>query len=341
MGLLALVAGALAGCSTAPAAATVNGQPISEQQLAEQLQSLSSDSAYTSAQDGIFLEAFEESEGQGSPPTVAPPPGQGSGSGSYSMLWTDLVLSNMISEVALTTNLERAHMAPDSVQLAAAWASEYANDPAEWEQLTPSLRSSEALYDADRALVDGPVPAASSKSVASFYTQHASYFWSQVCLTAVDVPAARSAMASAKKQAESVARELSGHTGPGEQPVLGASLYCDSPEQFVEQPSSFQAAVAGLAPGNAQVLAESYGYQVVAVRSRTVLRLSAASEPGIDVVVSYGGVESPPQGEQKVIDVLNRARVQVNPRFGSWSKAPPATCPQVLPAGSQAGGCIP
>lgn len=341
-----MLAAGLSGCGTAPDAATVNGQAISEPQLSDELQTLASDRGYVREQDGVFTELYDQAQqnGQQAPLlSVAPMAGEGSGAGSYSVVWTDLVLSSMIAAEAVGQHLRRLGEAPSQGQVAAAWASQWADDPAEWSALPSSERNSEALYDAERGLIDGPP--SSMGTASNFYKSRSAYFWSQVCLTAVDVPsgsAGASGMAAAKRQAETIASGLSGHAVPNATPVLGASLYCEAPDQFVQQPTAFQDQVGSLAPGQATVLSESYGYQVVEVRSRAAVPLDRSTAADIVTVASYGGAQAPPQGEKNVEAVLAAAQVQVDPRFGTWATNLPSSCPpQVASIYVGTSGCVP
>ena len=285
--VLGALGGSLSSCSTAPTAATVNGAEISQEQLAAELSTLSSDAAYVQQQDNLFADAtavISQATGQEQEAwTVGPQPGVGSGPGEYSTVWVSVVLSSMVQELALRQHLRKLGLAPTAAEVDAAWSSEDAANQAEWRGLSASERSDAALYDAQRSLVEGLSPLGPA---TSFYKSHVEYFWSQVCLAAVDVPATSTGLAAAKQQAEVVAKELEGQTVTGAQPVLGASLYCDTPEQLIEQPLSFQGSVGGLAPGQAVVLPISDGYQVVEVRSRTPVPFDSQVASVIGVVAA-------------------------------------------------------
>ena len=103
------------------------------------------------------------------------------------------------------------------------------------------------------------------------------------------------------------------------------------PEQFIEQPLNFQEQVAALAPGQATVVADGPGYEVVEVRSRAVIPYSNRIAADIEIVASHGGSQAPPNGDTKVNRILKDARVEVNPAYGSWSTTLPQNCaPQVV-----------
>ena len=160
--LAGVLAGGLSGCGTAPPAAIVNGQAISEQQLDQQLQEWASDPAYVKAQDQVFVQQYEQaaqSGQQGQIYTVEAP--YATGVGTYGAVWSDLELSNMITALAIRQHLARLHLSPTPVQFDAAWESEYATNPAEWRQLSRSVRLLAAQADADHALVDGALTTSS------------------------------------------------------------------------------------------------------------------------------------------------------------------------------------
>ena len=332
--LAGLLTSALSGCSTASPAAIVNGQAISQQQLDQQLQEWGSSSEYVKAEDQVFVQQYEQAASQGQQGqlyTVEAP--SATGVGTYGAVWSDLELSNMITALAIRQHLARLHLSATPVEVDAAWASQYAANPNEWRQLSRSVRLLAAQADADRALVDGP-PATSSQDKI-FYKDNKPDFWSQLCLTTVNISVPGTGggvnMAASKKEADEVANALSGHTGPGTLPATSGARYCDSPEQFIEQPLNFQSQVAVLAPGHATVLSEGAGYQVVEVRSRALIPYNAKVAADIDVTATHGGSQNPPNGDTKVIKVLMATRVEVNPAYGSWSATLPQGCaPQVV-----------
>ena len=329
---LGLLAAALSGCSTAPSAASVNGQTISQEQLAEQLHVLASDPAYVKAQDDAFFEEYEEEtqNGEQAPELTVEAP-FGSGPAIYGMTWTSLVLTDMITALAVEEHVAKEGQSPTATELAAAWASEYAANPTEWQDLTPGARTAGALYDADHALVEGAARN-SATTDTQFYRAHSSYFWSRVCLTVVDVPVSSSGPGAARAQAASIASELSGHGAQGAPAVLGANLYCDSPEQLIEQPAAFRKVVSGLNPGHSAVLPESYEDQVVEVRSRAAVAFDSQVAGDIDIVATDGGSQALPASDSKVIAVLLGSHIKVNPAYGSWSTSIPAPCPpEILP----------
>jgi hypothetical protein len=331
--------GLLAGCGTAPYAATVNGQAISEQQLAARAREWASSSAFVRLQDSEFASQAAQAlqSGQTNVPTESVE-GNGSGSGAYGMYWTTLELTNMVTSIALHQYLAAHHDLPSSGQVAAAWSAEWAQEPQVWSQVGPEARAAGALYDAERAQLLGIIDA---KADQQFYSSHKADFWTSVCLLTDDVVVNSSSgsvnFAASKAQAEKVASALEADPSSPPASVANGSHYCQTPEQLIEQPSGFQSAVQALAPGAAAVLREPWGYEVVQVTSRAAIPYSAKVAGDIEVVTSDGGAQGQPNSETKVIDVLKRAKVRVNPAFGTWATNLPAPyAPQVLPPGSSA-----
>ena len=335
--LAAALAGvALSSCGTAPYAATVDGASISEEQLAAQARYWASSPAFVQYEDAQFAsEAAEaEEEGQSNVPlnTVQ---GNGTGPGVYGMYWTTLELSDMITTDALGHYLSARHDAPSSVQDEAAWSAEWAEDPTIWSQVGSSARSSGAAYDAERAQL---LPVTSAKADQKFYSSHAGYFWSSVCLLTGDVSLLGSNgsvdLAASKAQAEKDAVALRANPAAPPASVSNGSHYCDTPEQFFALPASFQSQVQALAPGQVVVLPESWGYEVVQVTSRSSIPYSSTITPDIEVVTTDGGAQGQPNSETRVIRVLKSAHVRVNPAFGTWAtNLPSPYAPEVLPPG--------
>jgi len=336
--------GALSACSTSPPAASVNGEVITEAQLAQNLKAWAASPAYVEGFNQASKEQAAQyaAEGQQVPAfTVA---GTGSGPDNFGLEWTTGRLTALVSALAVQQYLQRRGEAPSDLQRAAAWSSEQASDPQVWPQLTQQLRSQVAQAAADLALVQTGTP--DLKTAEQFFKAHASYFWSQVCLTTVDVtvpgPGGTTDMVASRKQADAVAAQLSGAPGTsGQAPVTGGARYCLVPEQLVQQPPAFAKQVSALQPGSAAVIPASFGYQVVQVRSRTAIPFDEAVAAVIDVVALGAGSSAytwPVQGDANntgLTKILKASKVDVNPSFGSWTTALPAPpyIPQVWPAG--------
>jgi hypothetical protein len=331
--VVALMAAGASGCGTAPPAAIVNGQATSEQAVAQQLEWWSASRSYVSQENAYFLSQAEQAALQGQQEQAVTVEGAGTGPDVYSTTWTAIELTQMISAIALQQYLESRHEGPTTKEVAAAWASEYAMSPDEWQQLAPGARSWAAAFVADRALIDG-TPANDSAD-RSFYRSHRSYFWSRVCVisTDVSVPGQDGAvdMAASKREASALAAQLqSSGVAPGALP--GGARYCLTPEQLIEQASDFRAAVAALGVGQARVLPESFGDEVVAVSSRARIPYTKEVAADIDEVVTHGGAQQLANGDAKVMAILKAARVSVNSAYGTWqANLPSPYQPEVLP----------
>ncbi len=342
----AVLAGALSSCSASPPAATVNGEVITQGQLDQWLEGWSSSPAYVRYFKDASTQESEQAASQGQQQPVFTVQGSGSGPGDFGLVWTTGRLSLLVLGSALHQYLERKGEAPTGLEVATAWASEYAANPPVWEQLPAEVRSEMAEQDAEHALIE-PAPSSTSGE-ESLYKGDSSYFWSQVCLRSVDVSVVgrggKLNVAASRAQADEVAAELSGQpTPPGSPPVTSGALYCLSPQQLIDQAPGFRAQVSALKTGRALALAESYGYQVVQVRSRAVIPFNNQTAADIEVVASVSSGQAPAwpvvgEGtDTSLIKLLKAVNVQVNPVYGSWTVALPVPyLPQVWPAGAGA-----
>jgi hypothetical protein len=342
----ATLAGALSSCSASPPAATVNGQVITEGQLYQYLQDWSSSTAYVQDFKAESTEESQEAASQGQQQPVFTVQGTGSGPGDFGLVWTTGRLSLLVSASAVHQYLERQGRAPSGLQVATAWASEYAANPQVWQQLPVQLRSEVADQDAEHALIEPKLSELGADE--AFYKAESSYFWTQVCLRAVDVtvpgPGGGIDMAASRKQADEIVGELNGTaTGPSAPPVTSGALYCQAPQQLLAQATAFRQQVEALKTGQAAALAESYGYQVVQVRSRATIPFTKQTAPDIEVVAAATSGQTPAwpdvgEGtDTSLIELLKTVAVHVNPLYGSWTTALPAPyLPQVWPAGASA-----
>ncbi len=342
----ATLAGGLSSCSASPPAATVNGQVITQGQLDQWLEGWSSSPAYVQAFQAASAQESQEAAAQGQQEPTFSVQGTGSGPGDYGLVWTTGRLSLLVSATALHQYLERRGEAPSGLEVAAAWASEYAAHPQVWQQLPAALRSEVADQDAEHALIE---PKLSNKSEdETLYKEDSSLFWTQVCLRTVEVtvpgPANSVNMAASRKQADEIAGVLSGTVAsPPAPPVSSGALYCLTPEQLIDQAAGFRFGVGALKVGHAIALPESYGYQVVQVRSRASVPFNDQTAADIEVVASQSSSQAPAWPvvgagtDTSLIKLLKTVKVQVNPLYGSWTTGLPAPyLPQVWPAGAAA-----
>ena len=342
----AALAGALSSCSASPPAATVNGQVITQGQLDQYLEAWSSSPAYVKAFQTASELASQEATAQGQQEPAFTVQGTGSGPGDYGLVWVTGRLTLLVSASAVHQYLVRRGEAPSRLEVATAWASEDAANPQMWQQLPARLRAQVAEQDAEHALIEPKLSDLSGDE--ALYKAASSAFWTQVCLRTVDVsvpgPGGSIDMAASRKQAEEIAGELSG-TVPATSaaPVTSGALYCLTPEQLLGQPPGLRQQVGALKPGKAAAMAESFGYTVVQVRSRTEIPFNKKVASDIEVVASASSSQTPVWPvvgvgtDTSLIKLLKTATVQVNPLYGSWTKALPAPyLPQVWPAGAAA-----
>jgi hypothetical protein len=340
----AALAGALSSCSASPPAASVNGQVITQGQLDQYLEDWSSSPAYVQDFQAASQQEAQMAASQGQTEPAFTVQGTGSGPDDFGLVWTTGRLSLLVSAAAVHQYLERRGEAPSRLEVAAAWASEDAADPEVWQQLPAPLRSEVAVQDAEHALIEPRLSAL--KADESLYKAYTSDFWTQVCLRTVDVmvpgPGGGIDMAASRKQAEAIVGELNGTATAASAPrVTSGALYCLTPEQLIDQAPAFRQQVGGLKTGQAVAIAESYGYEVVQVRSRAVIPFDDAVAADIEIVVAASNGQAPAwpvvgEGtDTTLIQILKAATVDVNPLYGSWTTALPAPyVPQVWPAGA-------
>jgi hypothetical protein len=336
--------GSLSACSSSPPAATVNGQVITQSELGENLQWWSSSPAYVASFDQASKAQSQQYASQGQTVPAFMVAGTGSGPGNFGLPWTTGRLTLLVTGLAVDQYLQSKGEEPSELEQSAAWASEEAAAPQVWPQLPPQLRSWVANEGAELALVQSKAP--SLTTAAEFYKANLSSFWSQVCLTSIDVsvpgPGGSTDMAASHKQAQAVATELTAAANGGTPPTVGnGARYCLTPEQLIVQPAVFRQEVYALQPGKAGLVPQDWGYEVVQVRSRTLVPFNSQVASVIGVAALGAGPAPytwPVQGDEGgtgLSKILKAADVKIDPTFGSWTTALPAPpyIPQVWPAG--------
>jgi hypothetical protein len=337
----------LSACSSSPPAATVNGEVITQGEFSNYLQGWASSPAYVTAFDQASKAQSEQYAAQGETVPAFTVSGTGSGPGNFGLPWTTGKLTELVSAAAVQQYLRSRHEVPTPIEYSAAWVSEEAAAPQVWAQVPPGLRTSVATQVADLAVVQTKPP--NVRDAEQFYKGNLSSFWSQVCLTTQDVsvpgPNGTVNMAASQKQAKAVAAQLTAVAAGAAAPnsSVGAR-YCVNPEQLITQAPVFRQRVNALAPGQAGIVPQSWGYEVVLVRTRTAIPFSARVASVIGVVVLGAGTTAyswPVQGDTSdtgLIKILKAANVTVDPAFGSWTTALPSPpyIPQVWPAGQSA-----
>ena len=345
--LLGAVALACTGCSTTSPAASVDGAAISQDQLNQQLQWLVNSPAYVKEFDQEQAQAAAEAQAQAQQSGQNPASiqaitvgGTGTGPGTFSTSWVGIQLSRLIDAEAVHQQLLREHRTPTRLELSTAWATEQAAQPQIWLQYAPQLRAVFALEDAEHALVEGT--AKSAKADQQFYNQYKEYYWSKVCVLEADisVPGRDDSvnMAASKSQADADVKALE---SGGPSPFSSGARYCLTPQGLIQKTAAFFSHVGALSPGKAVAIAGPSGYQVVKVLSRAVIPYNNQTQLVIDVLNTWGGSRGVGTADSALISLLQKADVQVNPRYGAWDPSPPAetgasgqsepTAPRVLP----------
>jgi hypothetical protein len=271
------------------------------------------------------LERMEEEESQGQQAEAFTVEGTGSGPGDYGLVWASQQLADIVQAYAVHHYLAAHGTEPTSLEAAAAWAAEEAEQPAVWQQLPAPLRDTVAGRDAEHAMVEKSGKATSDEK--KFYASHLADFWSRVCVGTNEITVSGP---RGQKQAAAVAAQP--------EKFAGWASYCLTPDELLGQQAAFRDKVLALSPGKAAYVAESYGYQVVQVRSRSGIPLDG--DVGEDIYIAmHQSSEQTAIGDSPVIDILRAAHVEVNPEYGSWTTLPsaPTYPPVVLPPGFSSG----
>ena len=123
---------------------------------------------------------MQQEEAQGQQAEAFTVEGTGSGQGDYGLVWASQQLANIVQAYAVHHYLAKHGTEPTSLDVAAAWAAEDAEQPAVWQQLPTQLRDTVAERDAEHAMVEKSGRATSDEK--TFYGSHRADFWSRVCV---------------------------------------------------------------------------------------------------------------------------------------------------------------
>ncbi len=288
------------GCSASPYAATVNSQVIKEPSLYSTLQAWAGNRTYVSDFDSAQASAAGQSGAQ--PLTVA-----GEGPGTYNTSWVAGILTQMIAAAVVHQNVVATGQIPSPAIVAAARSVSEIDHPGLWEQFPAAFRQTLANQLAEEAAITPPSVAPAT--LLGLYRQYAPYFFTQVCVI--------QAAAFTLQQAQ-------GLVASG---IPGGAQQCYDQAQFEQQSSGFQSAVMALAVGKvAPAIRTSYGYQVVTLVSRDVQAYTVAVQRALSVAV----LNAQGTADSVVTRLLAKARVRINPAYGSWqqSQVVPPSQPQ-------------
>lgn len=280
------VAGAsllLSACDASPYAVTVNGTTISQVSLNHQLSQWSSNGTWVSS----FNDANSSANG-GTGVTVA---GAG-GAGTYSSSFVADILSNMVESEIVQQHLASSAQAATAEEVTTSRAiNEYLRS-AYWAQFPPTLRQFLVTQLADQAVLT-PVSTDAS-TLQSAYKAIKPYLFSQVCLREATV------FSQAEAQADVASRRI------------GGSTLCYTQEEIESETKAFRSAVYSLGPGTVTSVAGSGRYILVQLVSRQSPGFSAGVRQVLSVAVASNQ-------SQEITGLVGRARVKVNPTYGSWS----------------------
>jgi hypothetical protein len=290
LGALAVAAVSLvaSGCDTAPVAASVNGQLIKTTALNAELAQLAANPGY--------IAAVETAAG-----SISPEPG------TYTTGWTAHVLTGEVIAAAVHQYLARHHDLPDAEMLTAARTVEAADYSTHnlWQAFPASYRTTLTERTAELATLEPPT--APTGRIDAAYRQFLPYFFSEVCVRQAAVTVTGTSGSVDYPASDAAARRLIATGAP--QGVVA----CYTPASFELQPTSFTDAVLALGVGQyAAPQRTTSGYEVLQVVSRRIIPLGGDLTRALSVALE-AGANSP------VLDsVLARARVHVNPAYGTW-----------------------
>jgi hypothetical protein len=297
-GTAALLAVSLtaSACDTSPYAARVNSSVIKQTALYSELRAWAGNTQYVAA----FNTSNSTANG-GSGQSIS-----GDGPGTYNTIWVANILGGMIEAVVVSKQLAALPGAPTpSPALLAAARSVNEIGQVGWDRFSPAFRQTLVHRLADVALLTPS--SVSSSTLLGVFHQYQPYFFTQIC----------TAQAAAGTLAQ--ARDLAA-TG-----LPNANQTCYNQSGFEAQSAGFRTAILSLAVGHAAPpISTSYGYLVVKVVSRAPQPLTDDVERVLSVVIS-GGQGSP----NPVLNAtLAKARVQINPAYGSWKSSQVVPPPQ-------------
>jgi hypothetical protein len=289
---------AATSCDTSPYAATVNGQAIKQTSLNAELASWASNPAYVTAFDQAGY-----TTGAGITVTVS-----GEGSGTYNMSWVGLILDGMISATAVHQYLEQNGLTVSATALEAARAVREISQIG-WYQFSPSFRDVLVQRLAEEATI--ATPAVPISTLKQAYRQYQQYFFTGICV--VVEPAATQALA-----------EVAAGSG-----VAAGTSQCFDQASLEQQPAVLRSALLGLHPGQVtKPIQTAFGWEVARCQSRADLPFGNDVERVLSVAIE----EAEGNPVAQVQAVVAKAKVRVNPAYGSWDSSNDEVIPPSAPA---------
>lgn len=310
---LCLVASA---CDSSPYAVMVGSHALSQDTLNGQLSDLSANRTFVRT-----VEAPASSGGAGIRVT-------GDTSASYSSEWTAAVLTAAATASVVHQHLAATGNLPGPAQILATKALDAAvySSGLTWYQFTPAIRALIVQRDADMAQVVPKDPRVNAGSVKSFAAHFSTSLFTNVCLRTIEVsvPGAGGNVdfpASEGKAKALVQAINKAGTAGANSSALGGVVDCYSQTGFARLPlPTVKAALEAKAGSAAAPQRNADGYQVVGVVSRTPLDTTTHEfSQALSVVLQVNSVYSAGSTVPAIKSLVGRARVRVNPMYGTWS----------------------
>lgn len=279
---LLAVSTTVSACDVSPYAARVNSQVIRETALNAELRAWAGNRAYVSA--------FDSANGSGGVSVVGDAPG------TYNNEWVSSILTGMVTGSVVHQRLQSTGRNVSQTGLQAARAVSEISQIG-WTSFPPSFRNTLVTRLAEDALITPPL-AQLAQTVGQVYDQYKPYFFSRVCVLQ------EAAFSRGQASVISANGQITG------QPV------CYSQAALEDQPADLRRTVMGLAVGDvSSPLQTPYGYLVMKVTSRDVIALT----PELQRTISVAIINAQGAANDTVNALLTRARVKVNPAYGSWN----------------------
>lgn len=272
----------VSACDVSPYAARVNSRVIRETALNAELRAWAGNRAYVSA--------FDSANGSGGVSVVGDAPG------TYNNEWVSSILTGMVTGSVIHQHLQSTGRRVSQTGLQAARAVSEISQIG-WTSFPPSFRDTLVNRLAEDALITPPL-AQLSQTIGQVYEQYKPYFFSRVCVVQ------EAAFSLGQASVISANGQIKG------QPV------CYGQAALEDQPASLRRSIMGLAVGDVSSPVQTpFGYLVMKVTSRDVIALT----PELQRTISVAIINAQGAPNDTVDALLARARVKVNPAYGSWN----------------------
>jgi hypothetical protein len=324
-----LAATSLSACDASPYAAKVDGSTIKEAQLNTELRWAAGAADYSA----VLVNAYENLN-------HVQLTQSGDTSNTYSSAWAAYTLSQMIQgQVVRRAEAARGRAPSSNLYTAALGGIELetgalagSHGVGAIAQMVPAYLVEVTQRLADHADLEAALPDAVIAETLGYtnYSQIQELFYTQVCVSQATVsvqnPNGGVNFTASRAQAATVARHMT-NAGAGAPALQGAST-CYSHEQLDAQSASFIDTVTALAPGQANVQKTMSGYQVISVSSRQLLPLSGPVAQVLSAVIyDVAG----PTHDAVLQGLEAKAKVRVNPSWGTWHAGSSSSAAAVVP----------